>query len=279
MNVEHEQVTALPIKSTDVERMIAVRRRVFASLLALREQFDEAAEAVAQYTDCSPRMKVSSGIADLDTWRKSFEDDLARALDCVFWSRLMEESQIGTVMDQKTRDEFQKLTYYDDPKSRDLPPFTEENIGATMQDLVNNAEELFGRCIESVFRALSWDHKTNEPQRMKERMILTGCTPWYLGNGSKAMLRPSSGLRDLEKVLLRLDGQAPPDNNTGLASLYEMRTGEWYDVPGTTGPSVMRVKAHKKGTLHVHVERVDLLAEMNRIASQRFGMALGRKRA
>ena len=234
-----------------------------------------------------------------------------REIDRFVWMRLFALTNIDTIMDHKTRrDLFEQLgksqAYrrhtptlvelrrkaqrdgklkefdageYDPSLEPDaLPELTKENIESVFQGVQDNQLEYFERCVESVYKALSWDHRTNEPSGLGKTVITTNAFHVWARchQGDTVTLGHHEHIHDLERALCILNGQAPPTHESpGLRTIGQIPYGKWIDVQNPNGGDpLMRIKCYRKGTCHIQILSAKLRDDMNRIMANRYPGAI-----
>lgn len=273
----------LPIPSISIEALLAARDATIDALRTSREMLDQAEERLAVFGVGAPQpmLRVCAD-TDLAKLRDAGHwDAIVNEVDRSIWARLFALTNIDTIMDHRTREElFARLRGSRQGNRRPddaLPPLTRENIEMTFAALHGQTNEFFERCVESVYKALSWDHKTNEPARIGAKLIITGAFYAWSRSlvGTAANLNGHESLHDLERVLCILDGQAPPTHTSpGLRTIGNVPWGRWVDVPSPAGRVLMRIKCFMKGTTHVQILNPAHVDSLNRIMSKRYPGAL-----
>ena len=270
------------IPAISIEALLAARDAAQSAFETSRRLLNEAHEVLARFGVGLPAVKVSFPSGDAAPLTSpDYVTSIQQEIDRHVWVRLFELTHIDTIMDHKTRGElFDRLqrTRYRSHVDTDLPELTRENIEATIRSIHDQQEEFFERGIEAVYRSLSWEHKTNEPARIGERLVVNGAfSQWPRAlQGDTVSLGRHESLHDLERVLCLLDGQAPPIHGRGLRWLGAIPYGQWIDVPSpeADGQMLMRVKVFRKGTTHVHILDPKLVDEMNLRMARRFPGAI-----
>jgi predicted RNA methylase len=277
--------TSTLIPTISIDALLAARDAAQEAIRTSRRLLDEAAEQLARFGVEMIRVNVHFTQDDQSSIRDpSNADAIAEEIDRLVWTRLFILTNVATLMDHKTRGElFEKLgvtrsrRYGHSPEA--LPPLTRENIESTITATHDNQEEYFEKCIEAVYRGLSWEHKTNEPTRIGEKLIMKNA--FYLHarrhQGDTVSLTRDEMLHDMERVLALLDGQAPPIHGIGLRGMGSIPYGEWTEVPSPSGPGgrvLMQVKPFRIGTTHVRILNQKHVDEMNLRMARRFPGAI-----
>lgn len=271
------------IPAVSLDALLAARDTALAAFAESRRLLREAREGLRVFGARLPDVKVSfprgdaASLEDAD-YARSIEQEIDRHV----WVRLFELTNIDTIMDHKTRNDlFSRLhqTRYRSETDEEMPALTRENIEATLGWIHGQQEEFFEKGIEAVYRSLSWEHRTNEPTRIGERLIINHAfyTQKREWQGDAVSLNSHESLHDLERVLCLLDGQPPPTHGTGSRSMGPIPYGQWTDVPSPSGPDgrvLLRLKVFRKGTTHVQILNSKHVDEMNLRMARRFPGAI-----
>lgn len=183
------------------------------------------------------RQRYSQTVADV------FKLDRAiAALDADYWRRVIDLTDLYTVMPQARRDEWNASL-----KELTCPPFTEENVSATLETMLGSRERFLAERVDGIFRGLSRSHMTNAPEGFRKRMIIPGVFYDYGGvNCSMVGL-----INDLRAIIARFMGRDEPAWNASDAVMRICRStpGRWYSIDG----GALRARAYKCGTAHLEV--------------------------
>lgn len=99
---------------------------------------------------------------------------MTRNIDRRIWRDMMNKSGMLTLMDGQARDEWHKSLEKDD-----MPSISEYNILSTFEQLNHDKQAVFERGVINVFKALSWDYKTNSPCKFGKKIIVDGLVSYY----------------------------------------------------------------------------------------------------
>jgi hypothetical protein len=191
-------------------------------------------------------------------------------IDAAFWSYLMSQSGLRSLMDAKARAEWDRSLY----ETKDVPPLTRDTIRETFSALYDRRGEMFERGVVSVFRSLSWDYKTNQPHLFGKKIIIERVLDIWNASADR---RYSSGpswtgcdrLDDLLRVMLVLDGQPEQDHRQGAYHVlrehfgYVRHSEEKISLAG-----MISVRCYRNGNAHVVFLRPDLVEKMNEIVAR-----------
>lgn len=259
---------AFPVKSVSIANLLNMREAVCERVVLAHALLREA-DSIAQSAHLGPLSEA------LDSWRGMsklrFLDEggaaeVVRVLDAKGWDYLMRESGLRTFLDQQARARWDKKIL-----EHDTPSLTAENIESTFAALYESRREMFERGVCNVFRALSWDYKTNNPMLFGKHLVIEGVMRLY---GKNFRVLDSSRLDlidDLDRVLHVQDGQPEPDHRCALSS--RIRQAEERGIDRVSGP-YMAVRWFRKGTAHITFLRADLVEQLNAILAKRYPNAL-----
>lgn len=286
------------VPSVSIANLIGQRMAMLSRLRSAVELIREASEIAAGAHLGMPRICVSTGYgrhadgrniatAYVKTDRKgarwtaeaSSADDvdelLVKGIDAAAWQYLMHESGLRSLMDATARQKWDQAV-----GEGNIPELTEANIRSTFAMLHDQRGDMFERGVIACFRALSWSHATNLPQKFGKRAILRfvrgQVTPGRWGSSSgKSLGSPNydrcSALDDLERVFHVLDGRPEPDHRQG----WYGRMGAQRTVDDAAPQSdYLRVTTYRNGNGHITFLRLDLVEKMNRIIAKHYPGAL-----
>jgi len=261
-------VPAVSITALLMQRDAIVERlRGAAALLREVEELAERAFPQARHAYASPRLEEQH-------LHCAFPDGLDRvvkAVDATGWDHLMSVSGMRTFMDAATRKKWDTSV-----GEMSVPSLTAENIRETFKGLYSERGAMFEDGVISVFRALSWDYKTNSPCRFGKRIII----PYLVDTWGSGKSRYTTGVRyetchkldDLLRVMSVLDGKPEPDSRRGASVL--LREAEWPKSGAFEFTGLLSVKGYKNGNGHVTFLRADLVDKMNCILAKHYEKVL-----
>lgn len=180
-------------------------------------------------------------------------DGALKAISAAFWSRALKLTDVYECMPKARRDEWDESI-----RAMKTPPFTEDNVRATLGDLVNARPRFLAERVDGIFRGLSHEHLTNRPEGFGSRMILSYVFNEYGHNTSRV-----DHIHDLRCVVRSMMGQEAPNRARTWSILDGMRrgkTGQWHVVDG----GALRIRVYLKGTAHLEVHP-DVAWRLNRI--------------
>jgi hypothetical protein len=232
------------------------------SYRAMRSRIEQVAEmmhgetagAVGYFIEAA---KVDDRHACFLSVERLFNRDAAiAALDASYWSRAINMTDVLDAMPQARRSEWHEAI-----RSHKAPPFEEETVRATLQDLLMSRQRFFAERVDGIFRALSGSHVTNRPQGFGKRMILTGITNEFFGSTERV-----GYINDLRCVIAKFMGRDEPGwNATGEVVRIARRhyRGEWVSLDG----GALRIRCYDNGNAHVEVHP-DMAWRLNCVLAQ-----------
>ncbi len=184
------------------------------------------------------------------------------ALDSAYWSRAMQLTDVLNYMPQKRRDE-----WHEQIRNKTCPSFEEEVVRSTLMYLLNMRTQFLAERVDGIFKGLSGEHVTNQPQGFGKRMIVGYVlNEWHSENYSKCGL-----INDLRCVIAKFMDRDEP-NYSASASLIKTlkgRWGEWVSVDG----GALKIRLYKKGTAHIEVHP-DMAWRLNSVLAFLYPMAI-----
>lgn len=188
-------------------------------------------------------------------------DPAIAALDASYWSRAINMTDVLDAMPQARRTEWHEAI-----RSHKTPPFEEETVRATLQDLLMSRQKFFAERVDGIFRELSGEHVTNRPQGFGKRMILTGITSAYYSTERVGYIN------DLRCVIAKFMGRDEPAwNATGDVARWARnhRRGQWVTLDG----GALRLRCYENGNAHIEVHP-DMAWRLNCVLAQLYPNAI-----
>jgi Domain of unknown function (DUF4942) len=167
-----------------------------------------------------------------------------------------------------------KRTEFDDQVSKSLmPELTREAVYATFGALHESRAEMFDQGVIECFKKLSWEYKTNLPQKFGKRIIVSYLTYPYGINSAAA-----DRLDDLMRVFHVLEGKPEADYRHGcyvqLGTAFREQTA-W---PKSYHNDYFELRLYRNGNGHLCFKRPELIDAMNAIIARHFPNALAAPR-
>jgi hypothetical protein len=185
-----------------------------------------------------------------------------KALDAVFWGKVLALTDVLESMPAKRRNEWKDLIH-----AGDCPEFVDDNVRATLQSLMADRDRFFAERVDGVFQALSREHVTNIPSGYRHRMILG-----YIFGDHGISSRNAADICDLRAVVARIMKRGEPDarlTEAALADAYHRAPGEWQELDG----GAIRFKCYRVGTVHIQVDS-EMACELNSVLASIYPNAI-----
>jgi hypothetical protein len=207
--------------------------------------------------------------------RRSFtcpggDEELIREIDGRAWSYLLQQSGLQTFLDAAAREKWRTAI-----DKNDVPPLTRANIEGTFTHLYETRGEMFERGVLAVFRALSWEYKTNTPVRFGKRLILDRIIEVW-GDRKSPYLSVAHGgadkLDDLIRVLSVLEGKPEPDHRQG--TYHKLTALDWPKATKDADLGYFTVRGFKNGNGHLTFTCPALVDQLNKILAKHHPNAL-----
>lgn len=184
------------------------------------------------------------------------------ALDSAYWSKTMQLTDVFNYMPQKRRDEWNESI-----RNMSCPSYEEDTVRTTMNNLLNMRSQFLSERVDGIFRGLSGEHVTNQPQAFGKRMIVGYVlNEWHHVNYSKCGL-----INDLRCVIAKFMGRDEPQYRSSDKLIESMKRnwGQWVTVDG----GALKIRVYKKGTAHIEVHP-DMAWRLNAILANLYPMAI-----
>lgn len=221
-------------------------------------------------TNIENLMKLEPAIASLNAsyWGRALA--LTDVYDCMPQKRRQEWSdQIRNPMGKKAERRYRADGEGDEERwaIHPLPEFEEASVRSTLNDLLLARSQFFAERVDGIFRALSGNHVTNQPQGFGIRFIVANMLTSY----DSINYDRAGYLNDLRCVIAKFMGREEPRHgDTGpLLEIFRRRTGDWHEVDGGT----IRMKMYKKGTCHIQVHP-DMAWRLNAVLASLYPLAI-----
>jgi len=157
-----------------------------------------------------------------------------------------------------------------DGKGRGLKSHDEKgaivcNDKATLVQMLNNRAQYMAERVDGLFRALSGDHVTNQPQAFGKRFIMG-----YMLSYGRVSYQRANYIHDLRCVIGKFLGRDIPQSRNTLNDLDSMkRDGQWNEFDG----GAFKVRLYRKGTAHMEVHP-DIAWQLNKVLAHLNPMAI-----
>jgi hypothetical protein len=188
----------------------------------------------------------------------------ARIVDTEAWSHIVAITDLERLMDKQAKGELYQSLLGNPPEA------TVENIRATLQQFILDADTIFQRGIANCFSKLERRFRSHDGFKIGSRVVLTGMYDGFgFRNSSRDM---ESTLLDIERTFMVLDGKAVPPGWSGInGKLSESRYTGKGPRQGEVEDEFFLVRVFKNGNCHVWFKRDDLLEKVNKLLAEYYG--------
>lgn len=194
-------------------------------------------------------------------------DYLAQArklTDSDVWSHVVGMTDLDRLMDKTAKDQLRKQLM-DDP-----PEATLENITATLDQFLLDADTIFRRGIAECFSKLDRRFRSHTGWKIGSRVILDNALDesgsWSYHSNKR------DTIRDIERTFLILDGKRMPEEYAGLtAAIERQRDGRWGRRQGYVETEYFKVRTFMNGNVHIWFQCDDLLRRVNKLLAEYYG--------
>lgn len=190
-------------------------------------------------------------------------DGAVAALNSSYWNRTLRMTDVIDCMPQKRRDE-----WFEQIREHKAPEFTEATVRDTLGSLLAMRSQFFAERVDGLFRALSGDHVTNQPQGFGKRMIIARIISSY---GTVESDRVGY-INDLRCVIAKFMGRDEPryDATNAVIRAALRNPGNWMSVDG----GALRVRVYAGvGTAHLEVHP-DMAWRLNSVLASLYPAAI-----
>lgn len=250
-----------PVDTSLIGALLTTHKRIEASIGAVDDfmRSDECRSALGFYLAACREDQGRIGLKVDGLMQK---DKALAALHADYWDKALRLTDVLECMPQKRRDEWYELI-----RSHATPPFEDEAVYLTLQDMLNSRERFLAERVEGIFRALSGEHVTNSPAAFGKRMIIYVMTSYGTTNYTN-----EGHITDLRKIIARFMGRDEPSGfgvTTRVIQAAMAQTGEWLAIDG----GAMRIRCYKKGTAHLEIHP-DMAWRLNAILALLYPSAI-----
>lgn len=250
-----------PVDTSLLGALLTTHKRIAASI--------DAVDAFMQSDDCKSALgyylkacREDQGRIGLNVSGLMQKGKAMAALHSDYWDKALRLTDVLECMPQVRRDEWYELI-----KKQETPPFEDEAVYLTLQELLNSREKFLAERVEGIFRALSGEHVTNSPAAFGKRMIIYVMTSYGTTNYTN-----EGHISDLRKIIARFMGRDEPTGfgmTTRVIQAGMAQTGEWLSIDG----GAMRIRCYKKGTAHLEIHP-DMAWRLNAILATLYPTAI-----
>ncbi|CAN7782947.1 DUF4942 domain-containing protein [Variovorax sp. LjRoot175] len=189
-------------------------------------------------------------------------------LDATYWAKALALTDVLDCMPQARRDEWNKAI-----AERKTVAFTEEAVRPTIANLLASRRKFFSERVDGIFRGLSGDHVTNQPQGFSKRMILADVLDSH-GYTSHSRAGLINDLRSVIATFMGRPGLKHYETGYVIKRIAESRAwGEWHDIDG----GALRIRIYRGvGTAHLEINP-EMSYRLNGVLASLYPMAIPAK--
>jgi hypothetical protein len=267
------------LPSTTVDRVCAARdaalsrmKEAIANLTRGHMLAQEAAELGVHahgphnfyFQDRSKDADYGRLFASLDPARSL--DIYRQHLDARVWTHLLHMTGMSSLMDRTAKEQF------DNSLAGTVPEVTRDNVHATFEALLGDANLIFQRGLARAFSSLDRRFKSHDAFKIGSRIVLTNVfDSWgHVSYGS----RVSESITDIERVLSVLAGDTTPVGSLMQKIRDDRANGGMSPHQSVTETPYLRVRAFKNGNAHLWFLRDDLVEKANQVLAAYYGEVL-----
>lgn len=237
------------------------------------EGYDQVREAMQRTSKAVKRMNLTQsynpvGLYLCNSGNRGYSREIfIKDLDAALWRHALEALGMDKLMGAKQKMEFRNQL------EGEPPAFEVETVYATISGWTAGAADTFEQSVMDCWDNLSHGFKSNDGL-FGERAIydyavryceFTDFYSWTYGTSWRTSVRDK--LHDLERIFSILDRQPLEIHTVDLVN-ENFRSKAEGKAQTFTGP-YFRLKWFKKGTLHIHFTRPDLIDQVNEIIARR----------
>jgi len=257
------------VPRSTITSLVARRDAALDLIVKARDQLHEALDAAATAGGAA-WPGLGGDLSDLllsKGRRDDFVDGCRKRVDAASWNNVIFSHGFERIMDR------QALAEYRGQLEKDPPVFDVETADATMRQLIVDADRLMRRGIANAFAGLDRRFRSHDGFKIGSRVVLDMAFSdgmWSRGRNH------DDTIRDVERILLRLDGKEVPDRYAGVVGLIDQaRQGIYGPFVCDVRSDHLRVKVFRNGNAHLWFLRDDLVKLINLALAEHYGEVLG----
>ncbi|EUB97263.1 Methyltransferase domain containing protein [Rhizobium sp. CF080] len=313
------------VSRNTVEQIVAYRDKALELFGVAHAKIEEAHEAELAAIDMAkrafPRTNAYNAAYEVDTRRalhplsRSPLDDYMREkrhiIDLNVWAWVVSHTELEHLMDRQAKDQLREQMSHiieeptepgqlitEEQAAKGMPPVTVENVLATLEQFMMDADMIFRRGMANAFAKLDRRFRSHNGFKVGARVILTRCFNDYGSWNWSSHKDERSTLIDIERTFTILDGklnEVRKQDEENEAARRQKRPADYFTKTigeidlarhGQTGArqtevetEYFNVRIFKNGNAHLWFTRKDLVAKVNKLIGEYYGEVLadGRK--
>lgn len=251
-----------------LEELIGHRNR---TLELYRLGLESMAQALETQNKCSPGVYCNRP-HDLRYCDRASMGDIRREVDRGVWCYLLEQSGLKNVMDHTAIEQFHAQL------EKDPPEVTMDNLVATFTAMSEDRQGIFERGCIKLFDSLNHKWRSNDAFRLGARVVINyGFNVYrYSGRNDLGSMteRAQNSIRDLDRVMHVIDGKPPHDHLADAAAKLREGSNSIRGQGGEVQCDYFRARWFLNGNIHLLMDRLDLVEQVNRIVARHKGETL-----
>lgn len=233
------------------------------SVDAARKNLQAAAPGRNSYNYHIDAEKVAFHYAIKLPARPDYMATARKILDTEVWAHIIGITDLERLMDKRAKDQLRQQLIAEPPE------VTEDNVYATLEQFVADADTIFRRGIAECFSNLDRRFRSHDGWRIGSRVILTyAFDSWGSWNYHR---NHQDTFADIERVFLTLDSRPLPAVCEITHKMSESRMGGHGPRQSEIETDYFLIRAYKNGNAHVWFKRDDLLDQVNRLLGEYYG--------
>lgn len=219
-----------------------------------------------------------------------------KLVDIDVWAYIIERTDLERLMDREAKDKLRAQMAYvpdrvdrrgqlitDKEAAQGLPEVTVDNIMATLQGFMGEADMIFRRGIANVFSKLDRRFRSHDGFKIGSRVILTGVLSDFSGSLHYGATRDL--LVDIERVFSVVDDKPDASFRAALGALEKDRENEKGLQASLNKLSNRRqseveteyflIRCYMNGNAHLWMRRPDLVTKVNKLLAEYYGEVIG----
>lgn len=243
-----------------------------------------------------------------------FEDymrEKRHIIDLNVWAWVVSHTELEHLMDRQAKDQLREQMSHiidapsepgqlitEEQAAKGMPPVTVENILATLEQFMMDADTIFRRGMANAFAKLDRRFRSHDGFKVGNRVILSRCFNEFGSWNYSAHRDERSTLIDIERTFTILDGklgEVRKQDEEDAAARQQRRPAQHFTKTigeidlarhGQVGArqtevatDYFKVRIYRNGNAHLWFTRKDLVAKVNRLIGEYYGEVLpdGRK--
>lgn len=208
-----------------------------------------------------------------------------RLIDVDVWAWVIDRTELERLMDKEAKDQLRDQMRYipervdrntrqlitGEEAEKSMPPVTVENIYATLEQFMVDADTIFRRGMANAFSKLDRRFRSF---KIGHRVILDRTFNEH-GHWSYHSNKRDT-LMDIERTFAILDGKIVTHNYAStIGAIDHTRRGVWNPRQDTIETDYFKVRIFKNGNAHLWFQRDDLVEKVNKLLAEYYGEAIG----